>query len=320
MLSLIGQVKIDGKEIDFASCTIQTSYDHDTDTATVVLPTQNDVKSNDLEEKNINILLGYKNRVFNVEFSGTVTEVSSGAPTELTCHSHIHSLRQIRLNKRFSKKALSKILKYAVKDVASDVIVNPDIKITSHCYWKTARWFISHLAKHYGYVIEYDSYTLSFKKPYQEVNEELPVYDETFNVINTSVKLRVSKGVSRVQVFSENEKGQRIKASYPSKQNSKNEKQVVIEGLSSSRDCFSRAKEIYQELNAEGLEGEMTTFGYPYVKPGQTVALKSINNHTRGVYHIDNMETTFGTEGFRRKITLGSKSKTKFPEDAVAVL
>ena len=332
MLSLISKITIDEIEVPFSSCTIKTSHDFDTDTASVTLPSTNQkIDTSDFEERNIDILLGYKSRGLNFEFSGIITEVSSSSPIELKCHSHLHNLRKIRLNKRFCQKPLSKILEYAVKETDAKVIVRPDIKVSQQCFWKTARWLVSELAKKHKYVIEYDSSTFLFKKPYLdplEVNEnKLPIFDDRVNIIKNSVKAKGfggSKKVDKVQVFSENKDGQRIRASFPNKKKVrkvKNEKQVVIEGLSSSKDCFNRAQEIYEDLNAESLEGEIETFGYPFIKPGQAVALKPIDDKIKGVYSIDNLETTFGSQGFRRRIVLGSQIKgVNFPEGAKAIV
>ena len=264
MWSLTGQIKIDDIDIPFSSCSIKTSYDHDTDTATVILPFQDLDLS---EERNIEISLGYKKYGLNLEFSGVITEVSSSAPIELTCHSHLHTLRKIRINKRFSKKKISDILKFALKNISPKVAikVEPDRKINYGCYWKTARWLISDLSQKYKYIPTYNSQTLELKRAYsKKTSTSLPVYEDQVNIIKNSAKNQISRGVGRVVVYSESDKGTRFRGAFG--RNKKDEKQIIIEGLNSSKDCYDQAKDIYKYLNSEGLKGEIETFGYPYIR------------------------------------------------------
>jgi len=61
-------------------------------------------------------------------------------------------------------------------------------------------------------------------------------------------------------------------------------------------------------INQDGLTGECTTFGEPYVRHGQTAQIKDLTRPDfEGNYYIKSVLTTFNEDGLLQKIGIGSK-------------
>ena len=66
------------------------------------------------------------------------------------------------------------------------------------------------------------------------------------------------------------------------------------------------AKQELKDMKREGLAGSFTTFGYMPVNLLDCIGIK-IDGEKRGVYQVSKIELTFGTAGYRQKITLGRR-------------
>jgi hypothetical protein len=313
VLNLTSKLVIDGTEVKgMSGAKLVSSIDACMDTATIVIAAGGAKPTQFKEDQRVELYLGYGRYGLVNEFSGIVTAISPKAPVELQCADDFYLLRRETVRRDFYQKQLSDVIKQVAKgyEVVADVNAY-QMKVTTSCPGKTARWFIAKCAKDYGFLAFFREKKLFFVKPeYLETDEgSVAEYQEGVNMYDDHLYYHRTETVGKVTVYSESANGYLVKGSYGK---GKNEKTVHIEGIGAS-ECWKRAKEIYDELNYQGFKGDFSSFGYPFVRCGAYCSVASNDGEKSGVFRCDKVETDFGTSGFRRVITVGQKHPSKQP-------
>jgi hypothetical protein len=70
-----------------------------------------------------------------------------------------------------------------------------------------------------------------------------------------------------------------------------------------------RLKDALERMKVSGYKGTLATMGLPYIEHGYTADIQDdFFKERNGSYFIDKVQTTFGTNGFKRKVTVGAKT------------
>ena len=71
-------------------------------------------------------------------------------------------------------------------------------------------------------------------------------------------------------------------------------------------DKYARAE--WERARYDGYKGALTGFGFPVVRSTDAVDIEDLNNpDNRGRYLVDEVELTFDTGGYRRRVELGRR-------------
>jgi hypothetical protein len=264
------------------------------------------------EGQTVELSLGYERYGLNNEFSGMIESVSPKTPVEISCCDYFYELRRKRINRSFKNISIEEILRQAAPGF--EIVVDDEAKslrVSTSCYARTSRWLIMKLAADYGFLAFFREKKLHFvKQDFLEALTDEAVFEEGINIFEDTLFYHTSQKVGKVTVYTETKNGYIAKASYGT---GSDEKVYTIDGLSNGESCYDRAKEIHAELNYEGFKGEFKTLGYPYIRPGVYATINSNIPGKSGVYRCDKTVTDFGSNGFKRSVTIGIKHKRRVP-------
>ena len=277
----------------------------------------------------ITIQIGYREYGLYTEFTGYITQVSSGYPLELECQDEMWKLKQTNFTKTW--KAGTKVYQilediYPVTGTGRLPSIAPPIQIGGLVAIKQSAAQILDQLRKYGFHCYFDTdwsgqnlLIVDFAEalhPGTHIN-----YQFGKNVVEYKNLCYKSKDdvLIRIDAVSMLPNGKIIKPPKIAKLLPNGKTKVVTDIIGdadgevhtltyfnlSQDDLTQIANKELAKLKYDGYRGYFTTFGYPLAKPGDmAVLVDPINTDRNGTYLIEAVETSFGIKGFRRKITL----------------
>lgn len=273
-----------------------------TDTCTIKLPRKISVLNGNINDvikrgSKVSVRLGYN---FNMieEFNGYVARVSAEIPLTIECEDEMWLLKQKVFTKSFGKTKVLDVVKF-IWDGEVDV---KDFSIGSLLIKNQTGTQVLELLKKYGLRSYFRGGVLVVDFAASKSAGERVNYNFRRNIINPQLKyhrqddLRIRvKGISKfkngkiVEVFSGDKDGSIRTLNF-----------VELD----KKDLEEAVKMEFEKLKFDGYKGSFTTFGVPYVRPGDTAILSDPDYPERaGAYQVETVKTTFGMNGFRREVS-----------------
>lgn len=343
MLNLICKIEIickDTQKILFDYCNqieIKTSCKNLTDTAVVKVPRKMSWKGKPLTDfisrgDKISIAIGYEEYGIVTLFKGYIKSIENNLPLEINCENEMYNFKQLNVPaekiKKFDlKKYIQQYGDGIPVDIAEDLSFG-SMNITEEMSLSEA---LDRIMQTYTYVRGYfqDGIFKAILSTKRWSDSKKPiVFDPTRNMISDSLKYTVADdlkiGVKAVSIQRDNKQ---LEAFAPSKAftvttNKKGKKTYKIRSGWSQRQEFcpqcTTQKEVQDyadkraaEYITDKMEGSITTFGVPLVRKGDMVQLKDTERKERDgkKFVADGVDYSFGTSGYRQKITLGYEIK-----------
>lgn len=274
--NLIRECKIAGVDYSkhFVDAHIVSDRSATGDTAQINLAKTKNISSDMFKTGDeISLRVGYSRYGLADEFAGVIVEAGPQTNTiELQCEDFFYEVRQRTLSRQFKNMSLDRIVAEASgKEV---------IKQADHTYpvvtvgaWAkiTARAFIAQLTQKHGYIAAFEGKKIRLTKKNYCPYETYPGYFAGINIIENNLMYHQSENIQCVHVVSENEHGYLVKSFFG--KNGKNPSRTFhLDGVSAS-DARNRAKELFEELNFDGLKGHFTTIGFPYLKHSMVISI-----------------------------------------------
>ncbi len=292
------------------SAKIESSWNMLTDTAEVILPRALYFGNKILKDKikvgdNIFIALGY-NGVFNLEFSGYVTKIITDAPVVVKCEDAMWKLKQIPVNKIFKNIKLKDLLIDIMPDYLQ--IDSADIQLGNIIADNTTVAQVLQMLKDdYSIYSYFNRQTLVSGKVFTD-NKESVVYGFEKNIISHNLKY-VSSEDAKIKVTAECIKSNGTKITETVGDSDGVESKLIYSGIENVADLKKLAQADLDRMKIDGYEGDITSFGVPFVQHGYTALLESKQYPERaGNYYIDAVSTEFSINGFRRTVKIGKKA------------
>lgn len=254
------------------------------------------------------IKLGYDDNL-REEFRGFVSRIKPGTPLEVECIDATWSLRRRNLRASFREISLKSLLEYIL--LGADIVLKGDVPgITLRPYYLknvTAATALQKIKDEYGLTMYLKNFNELHVGLTSYTDNVMVVYGLGENVIDNDLEWR-----------EEDDTRLRIKAVHIKKDNTKVEKTVgdadgelrtlYFYNLPSGTDLATVAEQEIKKYKYAGFEGGLTTFLLPNVAVGNVARLRDKQfAECSGDYLVDKVVTTFGTNGARRKVTLGLK-------------
>jgi hypothetical protein len=327
MLKLVCKVTIGKLIFDFVnSVEINSSWKDLTSTAVIKLPRKVYTIKNDRLDSlikrgdKVKIELGYDDILID-EFAGYVTSVKPTYPIEITCDDEMFLYKKQGVNpKNFPSNS-------TIKDVF-DYLGIPESK------YETVGDSASNISLGGSFAITNDEGTAA------KVFEKLEKASAILNIYIRNGKLMVGKqydpkkrGVDHFFVIGKNivttnlsfRKKEEILLDVTAISKNANSKQITVHAGDHEGDkrtltyndltqaeLQKQADADVDKLKYTGYTGDFTAFGIPSVQHGDIVKLIDLENKEReGTLYIDVVQKTFGTGGYRQKITLGKVADIK---------
>ncbi len=298
---------------------ITKSVDELGDTAIIKLPTRFIVRQSG-EEKyteeaiksgdKVKIILGYEGKYSGVEFQGFVKKLSPKVPLEIHCEDAIWLLRRKNITKSWSKTTLQELLKEVVKDTEVELADNlPEIELE--------KWIVKNangaqvlqkLKQEMGlsvFIDDQGKLYCGFRQG-SNIGEEVS-YDLNYNLVENNLEFKTKE-----------ERNIKVRYTYVNKEN---KKKTIEEGdsdgelrtfhtsvISSESKLREMAKAEIERLKYDGYDGDLKSFLVPFATRGMKATIVDEEHSNRnGSYFIEKTVTSYGNDGARRTVTLGTK-------------
>ncbi len=303
------------------SVEIVTSMDTLTDTAKVGLPRRlrfggqnlNDfMKRGDL----ITIKLGY-NDVLETVFEGYLKNVSTGTPITLECENEAWKLKQTKVTAKHYPK-------FSVKSFVDENMKGYKTEITDTELGEVRISGDTTLAKVFDYLKSHYPVRFFFRDGvfYGLLNSSKMLandavrtvkFKEGTNQISNNLKYTLAEDVN-VQVVTKVILKDNKKMEWKEPKDKEENMEVrtyLCPSAKTSKDLETEAKARLAEFKADKMSGDFLAFGEPFVRKGDIVHLYSDRSKEMNdkKFLVQAVTYTFGLQGYRQKITLGTQIK-----------
>ncbi len=288
-------------------------------TATIKLPTHfylKNTKTKLLTETAIKtgdyvrITLGYDGIYSGIEFEGYVKKIKLKTQVEIECENAIYVLRRLTLNKEYNAIDL--------QDLVKDILVNTNIKLHADCIkMPLDKWLLKDangaqalegIKKELLQTVYFTSNNVLYVGLQQMLNiGKTAVYDLNYNLTANNLEW-ASKADRKIKV----------KYNYLASDGKKHFEEAG-DSDGESREFYTSvvkeptklkqmATEEVDKLKYDGFSGSLSSFLAPYAEPCMEAKIIDKDKpHRNGYYFIKKVETTFGTSGARRTVSIGNK-------------
>ena len=311
-----------GREIVFNfvnDVTIKTSYEILTDTAKIILPrkitfegvpittgTTTLIKRGD----SVKIEQGYFPDL-RVVFVGFVSKTTPKTPLVIDCEDTMFLLKESTVTNSFTEVSLDTLLADIVPEVVTVENIAKVQNLGKITYSRvTPAAVLKEINKAYGiysyFVLDANDNPIlkvGLASDASDTNEEEYKFEE--RVIKDSLEFQNSDDVLyRVTCISINTKtNKKVEASSGDDDGQKKTFHYINLTVA---ECQGYADELVKELKYSGFRGTFTTFGEPYIRPGDIASLVSIQYPEKdGDYQVVSVVRSFGMGGYRQEIELG---------------
>jgi len=327
MLKLVCKVTIGTLVFDFVnSVEINSSWKDLTSTAVIKLPRKVYTIKNDKLDSlikrgdKVKIELGYDDLLVE-EFTGYVTSVKPTYPIEITCDDAMYLYKEMPVNpKNFpGNSSIKDVFDYlgikendyeAIGGSASNISLGGLFAITND--EGTIAKVFEKLEKASAILNIYiRNGKLMVGKQY---DPEKKIADHIFvigkNVVSSNLTFRKKEEILLdVTAISKNRNGKQI--SVHAGDYTGDKRTLNYDDLT-EKQLLEQANAEVDKLKYTGYTGDFTAFGIPSVQHGDIVNLIDLENKEReGTLYVDVVQKTFGTGGYRQKITLGKVADIK---------
>ncbi len=302
---------------------IVKSVDLLSDTATIKLPISALFGNKDkgferksLEEEikagmPVSITLAYKDVYEKKEFTGYVAFVKPNTPIiEIECEDAVYKIRKKRINKNFGKTTLKEVLEFIVAGtevpLAGDI---PEVQFDRFLIKnKNGAQSLQKLSDEYGLSIFIDDNNKLYAGLRQLKGAgSLVRYNLHKNVIKPNLEYRRAEDtrlyVKVIGVQKDNTKIEVIVGDTDGEQRT-----IHKYNVSSKKTLKEIGEAELSNLRFTGYRGTVTSFLVPYATRGMSAEIIDNNYPQRsGTYFVPKVTISFGQNGARRKVELGSK-------------
>lgn len=242
------------------------------------------------------------------EFRGYVRHVKTGVPVEIVCEDQTWVLKRKNLHASFGKTTLKKLLEFILAGTGIKLVKDvPGIDFKKFIFRNvTAAQALQKIKEKYGLTIYFKDWNLLFVGIAFEQDTYQLIYEVGTNVISDDLEF-VDEDETRLS----------CKAILMKKDNTRvvkqvgdpyGEKRTLYFYNIAEADLEKVATEELKKYKYTGYKGSITTFLIPNPRLGMRALFRDLAFPERnGKYLADKIETTFTTNGVRRKINLGLK-------------
>lgn len=251
----------------------------------------------------VSVRLGY-NDAMNDEFRGYVKQLNYKTPLEIECEDEFFQTRQ-----RSVTLSGSMTLSECLQKCGLTVLHAVNLKLRNFVADnKPVSWVLGKLKTDYGLVVFFD---MAGKV----------IAGRSFDIVSTDVKYELRYNVIRdddlkYQLAADTKL--KVKAVCFKKDGVKVEAEIGVDGgavktfhfydIEDMTELKTLAENELKKQSRDGYQGKIETFLLPYAEPCMLANVTDkIYSERNGRYYIESVETSYGTSGARRHVSLGIK-------------
>ena len=294
------------------SVTVESSWKTLTDIATITLARNvrdfDKQKVSEIFRKDdpVTIELGY-NGEYQMDFQGYISKVSADIPIKIECEDEMRMVIRRPVNASFQKTTLKALFEKLLPDYEVDAL---EVEIGAVRFAKTNMGKVLEFLKdNYSLHSYMKGKTLVCGKIYSDDSERDPILLHLEkNVVNNSLNYKRREDVRiRINAVSTLTNGQKIEVAVGDDDG--DERQLTYYGIEVRAELEKLANEDLKKYKVDGFDGNITTFGIPYIQHGDKVTVKSfIYPDREGTYYVERTKVVFDdSPQYRRTNELGDK-------------
>lgn len=316
MLKLSCKISIGSYVFDYVQqVQVNTSWQKFTDTATIILPRNLKLANQPLNElikvnDEVNIELGYDDELKPV-FTGYVTTIKPTTPIEIMCEDAMWLLKKGSITKTWKDTTISNIL----DDILPEGI-NYSTKETRTIGTFTAEkqspaQILEKIKTDYAVVSYFRDGTLIVGGPYTlTIGEPSVTFAFNHNIIENNLEHKKADDTKiKVKAISNLANNSKLEATVGDDDGE--ERSLNFYDIKDKTLLQDSAQNLLSTMKYDGMSGSFTTFGEPLVHHWELVELIDPTEEKKeGTFNIQNINRSFGMDGYRQEIELGPFAKT----------
>lgn len=288
---------------------IKSSWKELIDRCTITLPKNIRLQGKDLRNfikagQKVTVKLGYDGDL-KTEFEGFVASFKTDIPFQVICEDAVWQLKQIPINKTYRTVKLASLLSDMLPNGFEfnclDSELGP-VRIDR----QTVTGVLRDLRDKRAISSFMRGGKLEAGYPYP-LSPPKRIYHNQKNLVSTDLEYKTKDQVRiRVKAVSIQPDNKKLEVEIGDPEGALRTLHFFNLGETELKETAKREAE---KLRYEGYRGSITAFGVPFISHGDIAVLQDGERPERnGEYYVDSVETTFGMQGFRRKIQLGPKA------------
>ncbi|MBX2904996.1 MAG: hypothetical protein KF744_03100 [Taibaiella sp.] len=271
--------------------------------------------------QSVSIRLGYDGELIE-EFRGFVKEVFSGNPVNVVCEGYSLPLRSNSIDINGMKSVdefISAVTDGLTPETAIDATCDETLALNNVIPTGSSGFDLLN-----AIISATDNnLTCFFPEPgklwcgllHKAIeNKTLPGMDKVvkfrpgYNALNVATLKNGPSGneTATVKYYSKKNNGDTLEFKAGKERSGKGNYEQVLNKVTEVEGLKELAIEKLHALSTPRLDGSFTAFLQPSVRPGNSVYIEGSNNFSSGTYLVESTEVTFGVNGGRRKIELGT--------------
>lgn len=253
----------------------------------------------------VSIQLGYDFN-FKTEFEGFVSAIQPDLPFVVECEDVMWKLRQTKHNESWRSATLREVLT-AILPIDIPFKLTGEVQLGKFRISEVSAYQVLEKIKEvYGLVSYWRNGQVVVGFPYGEQGARVNLSFQKNILPNSDLKYRrVDDLKIQVKAISIQEDGTKIEETIGDEDGELHSLHLPS-GLNAQQ-LREQAEEKMKLFRFNGYQGNITTFGEPYVQHGDIVELfDAMQPERNGAYRIDAQNVSFGSGGYRRVLELGA--------------
>lgn len=255
----------------------------------------------------VSIRLGYDNIQMNTEFNGYVKQINEKKPLEIECEDEFYKIRSKPCH--FSKEETT------LKECLATLF--PDVQLGS-CMDLTLKNFVieptngadvlGKLKKQYGLTVFFDIDGRLHASKMNDFRTGEAKYRLRYNVIKDDDLKAVAARDVKMKVIAKCTGIDGTVMEGSAGMDGGEVRNLTFYGVEDEKELKELAAQELKRHCFDGYKGKLETFLVPFALPGMTAVLEDpVYKERNGNYYIESVDVSFGRNGARRKVEIGSK-------------
>ena len=251
----------------------------------------------------VEIYLGY-NGALRLEFRGYVKALNLRTPLEIVCEDEFWACRRRNVTNGGTVTLSALLAKCGLSVAFAETLTLKNYAVPD----KPVSSVLANLVKNYGLSIFFDLDGRVYACRPEKVVGDAVKYELRYNVISDDDLQYLNRKDVKIQVKAISFKADGTKVEAKKGVEGGTSKTLYFYDVNSMQELATLVQNELERETADGYDGSITTFLQPYAAPAMLATITDpVYPDRSGDYYIESVRTTFGRNGARRRVEIGTR-------------
>lgn len=251
----------------------------------------------------VEIYLGY-NGALRLEFRGYVKALNLRTPLEIVCEDEFWACRRRNVTSGGTVTLSALLAKCGLSVAFAETLTLKNYAVPD----KPVSSVLANLVKNYGLSIFFDLDGRVYACRPEKVVGDAVKYELRYNVISDDDLQYLNRKDVKIQVKAISFRADGTKVEAKKGVEGGTSKTLYFYDVNSMQELATLVQNELERETADGYDGSITTFLQPYAAPAMLATITDpVYPDRSGDYYIESVRTTFGRNGARRRIEIGTR-------------